>query len=146
MRRGAASLLQCTHAHTQTRRDNKQENIWAVKTSPHTHTHIFLSCRVFAGPCAKKDAFRTRTVLCTVIEEDFLFCFVLLVCFLESRPRHSLSLSEGPESIAILPGLCTASVDTAPCCSGVICDEVLIVYTGCCQLRCLKYLTIIIYY
>lgn len=120
----AASLSQCTQTAQQ------QENIRAVKTSRPSPTlatwseeGVFLCQLVISVP---QDAFRTLAVLCTVIVKD------------KNWPKHSFSL--------ILPVLCTASVDPASCCSGVICDEVFIVYTGCCQLRCLKYLTIIIYY
>lgn len=59
------------------------------------------------------------------------------------RPMHCDS--KGLLDLSV-PVLCTASVDTASSHGGDICDEVFIVYTGCCQLKCLKYLTIIIYY
>lgn len=106
---------------------------------PHSLHDQFVS--TFSFHRVTEDAFRTVTVLCTVIIKD--------------KPGDSLVFQWGRGSInkdyfslslSLSRLMCTASVDTASSCSGVICDEVFIVYTGCCQLRCLKYLTIIIYY
>lgn len=114
---GRLALAVHTHTHTE------RENIWAVRTNPPP-----FSCwlgKVWICHLCAEDAFRTLAVSCTVIVKD----------------------NRGPDDPPTpAPAPCTASVDAVSCSSGVICDEVSIVYTGCCQLRCLKYLTIIIYY